>query len=98
MLRLLDLPNNMLWRTCCLELCDECDLVEGLSWLDSLGNLCSKKVIKDFWDVHFSCVMVEGRIVDSNMNGFSGSSFPLLIYYLEVGDVSSGVVVGNVCL
>ena len=48
------------------------------------------KVVEDFWDVHFSCVTVEGRVVDSNMNGFScftGSVFAALIYYLEVGDV-----------
>ena len=31
MLRLLNLPDTLLWRTCCLEWCDECDLVEGLS-------------------------------------------------------------------
>ena len=37
-------------------------------------SICCKKVVKDFWDVHFFPVAVEGRIVNSNMNGFS--SFP----------------------
>ena len=61
-------------------------------------SVCSKKVVEDFWNVHCSCGMVEGIVVDSNMNGFStffGSLFPVLVYYLEVGDVSSGVIVGN---
>ena len=38
----------------------------------------------------FSCVMFEGRVVDSNMDGFSsfsGNLFAVLIYYLQMGDV-----------
>ena len=61
-------------------------------------SVCSKKVIKDFLDVSFSCVIVDGRVVYSNMNGsssFYGNLFAILVYYLEVGDVGSGVVVGN---
>ena len=58
-------------------------------------SVCSKKLDEDLWDVHFSCVMVEGRVVDSNMNGFSSNLFAILVYYLEVGDVGWVVVVGN---
>ena len=46
----------------------------------------------------FFCDTVEGRVVDSNMDGFSSSSsnlFAIFIYYLELGDIGSGVVVGN---
>ena len=39
--------------------------------------------------------MVEGRAVNSNMDGFSGNLFAVLVCYLEVGDVGSGVVVRN---
>ena len=42
--------------------------------------------------------MVEGRVVDFNMNGFSRFSanlFAILAYYLEVGDVGLGAVIGN---
>ena len=42
--------------------------------------------------------MVEGRVVDSSMDGissFSGNLFDVLVYYLEVGDVRSGMAVGN---
>ena len=28
--------------------------------------------------------MVEGRVADSNMDGFSGNLFAVLVYYLEV--------------
>ena len=40
--------------------------------------------------------MVEGRVVDSNMDNFSsfsGNLFAVYVYYLEVGDVGLGVVV-----
>ena len=53
-------------------------------------SVCSKKVVEDFWDVYLSCVMVEHRVVDSNMDGFSnfsGNLFPVLVYYFEVGSV-----------
>ena len=56
------------------------------------------KVVEDFWDVHFSCVMVEGTCIDSNMDSFSsfsGTLFAVLVYYLKVGNVGFGVVVGN---
>ena len=49
-------------------------------------SICSKKV------------MIEGRDVDSNMNGFSsfvGGLFVIFIFYLEVGDVGSGMIFGN---
>ena len=50
-------------------------------------------MVEDFWNVHFSCVTVEGSVVESDMNGFpsfSGDLFAILVYYVEVGDVSSG--------
>ena len=50
----------------------------------------SKKVLEDFLDVHFSCVIIEGRIVDSNMDGFFCSQHSL--FYLEVGDVGFGLL------
>ena len=40
--------------------------------------------------------MVESRILDSNMDGFSsfsGNLFPVLVYYLEVRDVGSEVTI-----
>ena len=46
----------------------------------------------------FSCVTVEGRVVDSNMNGFSnfpGNLFAILVYYPEVGHVGLQIVVGK---
>ena len=43
----------------------------------------------------FSYVVVEGRVVDSNMNGFSSKLFADLVYYLEVGYVHSGMVIEN---
>ena len=61
-------------------------------------SVCSKKVVEDFWDGDFSHVVVEGRVVDSNMTGFSSLSvslFAVFFYYLEVVDVGSGVIVGN---
>ena len=58
-------------------------------------SVCSKKVVKDFWDLHSSSVTVEGRIVDSYMDGISGNLFAVLVYYLEVGYVGWGVVIVN---
>ena len=61
-------------------------------------SVCSSKVVEDFWGVHSSCVMAEGRIVDSNMNGFSSlsaNSFAVLVYYLELGDVGLDMVDGK---
>ena len=52
-------------------------------------------MVKYFWDVHFSFVMVQNRNVDSNMDGFSANFCAVLAYCLEVGDVGLGVVVGN---
>ena len=43
-------------------------------------------------------VPVEGRIVNSNMGGFSsfpGNLFTILVYYFEVRDVSFGMIVGH---
>ena len=45
--------------------------------------------------------MVEGRVVDSNMDGlssFSGNLFAVLDYYLELGHAGLGVVAGLPCL
>ena len=42
--------------------------------------------------------MVRGRIFACNINGFSsfpGNVFAVLVYYLEVGDVDTGMVVEN---
>ena len=42
--------------------------------------------------------MVDGRVVDSNMDGscsFSSNLYAVLVYYQEVADVSLGIVVGN---
>ena len=53
-------------------------------------SVCSKNVVEDFWYVDFFCAMVEGMVLDSNMNDFSSSSgklFAILIFYLEVGNV-----------
>ena len=52
-------------------------------------------------DVHFSHVAVEGRIINSNMNGFpnfTGNLFSILVYYFQVGDVGSGMVGGHTML
>ena len=58
-------------------------------------SVCPKKMVKNFWDVHFSFVMVKSRVFDSKMNGFSANLFAVLVYYLEVEDVDIWVVVGN---
>ena len=61
-------------------------------------SVCSKKVVEYFWDVHFSRVTVEITVVDSSMDGsssFSGTLPTVVVYCLKVGDVGSGVVVGN---
>ena len=64
-------------------------------------SVISKKVVEDFWDVYFSYVMIQDRVVDFNMNGFSsfhGNSFSILVYYLEVGDVGLGWLLEMLCL
>ena len=64
-------------------------------------SICPRKVVKDFWGVHFSCIAMEDRFADSNMNGFSsfsGSLFAALVYYFEVGDVGFGMIVGHTVL
>ena len=105
MFRLIDLWNTLLWRTGCLTWWEECDLVGGLSL--PLGQthwkicLLQKKAVEYFWGVHFYSAMVEGRSVDSNVNcfsSFSGNLFTVLVYYLEVGDVSLRMVVANAVL
>ena len=45
--------------------------------------------------MHFSCVLVEGRVFDFNITGISCNLFAPLVYYIEMGNVSSWVVVGN---
>ena len=63
--------------------------------------ICSKYFVEDFKNVHFSSVVVKGRIVVSNMEGFSSFSgilFAILVYYFEVGDASFGIVVGYTAL
>ena len=52
-------------------------------------------MVEDIWYIHLSCATVEGRVINSNMDGFSCTLFAILVYYLEVGDIGSGVVVGN---
>ena len=64
-------------------------------------SVCPKKVVDDFWDVHFSCVTVEVRVADSNMDGFASfpsNLFAFLAYYLEVEDGGMGEVAGNAVL
>ena len=39
--------------------------------------------------------MLEGRVVDSNMDCFSSNFFVVLVNYLEVGGDGLGLVVGN---
>ena len=54
-------------------------------------------VAENFWDVHFFHGAVGGRIVNSNMDGFSrfpGNLFAVLIYYFEMGDVGFGMIAG----
>ena len=36
-------------------------------------SVCSQKVAKDFLDVHFACIAVAGRVVDSYIDGFSSN-------------------------
>ena len=52
-------------------------------------------MVEDFWDIHFSHVTLEGKVVDSNMYGFSCNLFVVFVYHLELGDVGLAVVVGN---
>ena len=50
-------------------------------------SICSKKVVEDFWDVHFSCVTVEGRVFDSNLDifcSFSGNMFAVSFHFPKV--------------
>ena len=54
---------------------------------------------EDFWDVHFTCAIVEGRAVDFNTDSISDKLLAVLLHYLEVGDVGLGVVARNtVCV
>ena len=55
-----------------------------------------QKSVEDFWNVHFSSVMIEYQAVDADVDGFPGFSsnmFALLIYYFEVGDVGIWLVI-----
>ena len=64
-------------------------------------SICSKKIVEDFWDVHFSHAVVEGSIVNSKMNGlssFHGILFVILVYHFEVGDVGFGMIDGHIVL
>ena len=50
-------------------------------------------MVEDFLNVHYFYVTVEGRVVDSNINGFfsfSGNLLVILVYYFEVGDFGFG--------
>ena len=38
--------------------------------------------------------MIQCQVVDPDVDGFSGNLFAVLIYYFEVGDVSTGMVAG----
>ena len=73
-----------------------CGRSESTTWLDSFGICLLQKGVWKFLGCTFSCVVIEGRVVDYNMNSFSGTLFAILVYYLAVGDIDSGVVVGNV--
>ena len=53
-------------------------------------------MVEDSWGVEFSSVTVEGRIVDSNMDGFSSNLLAVSVCFCKVGDVGLGMVVGNV--
>ena len=55
-------------------------------------------LFKDFQDVHFSHVVVEGIIINSNMNVFSSFPGNFLVYYFEVEDVGFGMIVGHTIL
>ena len=69
---------------------------KSTTWLDSLEDLSvPRRWLKISGMYIFSNVTVEGRVVDSNMNGFSGNLFAVLDYYLEVKDVGLGVVIRN---
>ena len=49
-------------------------------------SVCFKKGVEDFWNVHFSCVMVKGRVVGSNIDScsiFSGSVPVVLVFYID---------------
>ena len=51
--------------------------------------------------MYISHVMIEGRIVDSNMNGstsFPDNFFAILVYYFEVWDVGSLMIDGHTVL
>ena len=92
------LPNTLLWTTVAQN--GEMRVTLWDFWANQsvsvIGrSVCSKKAVEDFLDIHFSCMIVEGRVVDSNMDGFSGNVFAILVYYLEVGDAGMGVIVGN---
>ena len=55
-------------------------------------------VVQISWNVHFSCFIVEDRLVDSNLDGipsFSSNVFDVLVHYLKMEDVGLGVVAGN---
>ena len=59
-------------------------------------SIQSKGVVEDLQDIHFSNVVVKGRVVNPYVNGFSsfsGSLFAILAYFLKVGDVGSGMVI-----
>ena len=42
--------------------------------------------------------MVEGRAVNTNMYGFSGNMFTVLVSYLEVEDVGSRQLLEKLCM
>ena len=48
-----------------------------------------------WWEVNFCCVMVLSSVVDSNgFSRFSGNLLSLLVCYLELKDIGSGMFVG----
>ena len=51
------------------------------------SSIYSKETVENFWNIHFSCVIVDGRFVDSNMDGFSSfpcTLFAVFVYYFVV--------------
>ena len=60
-------------------------------------SVCSKKMVEDFWDVHFPVLQLKAGLLILIWMACLASlanCFTVLVYYPEVGDVGSGAV-GN---
>ena len=53
--------------------------VYHLATLIGRSAYSKRVVVEDFWDVHFSCIMIEGRVIYCNMNDFSGNLFAIMV-------------------